>query len=102
MLIRQAAPQDGGIVADIYAAARAVALPNVRWAHAEPEIRTWVIGTMVPRGGVWVAEQSKRVAGFMDVADGWLNHLYLLPAVWRQGIGRRLLDRAKALQPTGL
>ncbi len=102
MLIRPAIPCDGDTVADIYAAARATALPRMQWAHTEPEIRAWMIGTRLPAGHVWVAERDGGVVGFMDVAEGWLDQLYVRPDASRQGIGGSLLDQAKALHPAGL
>lgn len=100
--LRRARPGDADTVADIFAAARHAALPQVRWAHSEPEIREWVTEVMLPRGGVWLAEQEGQAAGFTDVAEGWVNQLYLRPPFWRRGIGADLLAHAKTLQPAGL
>lgn len=52
---------------------------------------------------VTVAEMDGRVAGFLAVDDeGLVGGLYLAPEARRRGVGRRLLDAAKARRPEGL
>ncbi len=44
----------------------------------------------------FVAEVDGRVAGLVQVDDGWLSHLYVDPDHWGAGIGSRLHDVAVA------
>ncbi len=39
---------------------------------------------------------------FSAVKDGWLDHLYVVPAWQGRGIGGALLDRARRENPGGL
>ena len=47
-------------------------------------------------GEVWVAEDNDLVVGFVaiDSEMTWITWLYVLPAHYRQGIGRKLLRHA--------
>ena len=101
MILRPAGPADVGGIADIDIAARAAALPNVRWAHTPAEVRGWMAETLLATRDVWVAEQDG-LLGFMALQPGWIDQLYLRPGFWRRGIGSALMARAKALHPTGL
>ncbi len=52
----------------------------------------------------WIAERDGKTCGFLalDPADGLVSALYLAPDAHGQGIGKALLDQAKAECPTGL
>lgn len=112
--LRPATAADADAVADIDLAARAAALPTVRWAHTPDEVRAWIAAVLLPRGGVWLAERDGRPAGYMALhqqaaahqeatpGQAWVEQLYIHPAHWRQGLGTALLAHAKALHPAGL
>lgn len=100
--LRPATAADAGDIADIDLAARAAALPTVRWAHPPHEVRAWIAGVLLPRGGVWLAERAGIALGYMALHQDWVEQLYLHPAHWRQGIGSALLAHAKAERPGGL
>jgi GNAT superfamily N-acetyltransferase len=100
--VRRAQPADAGEVADIGLAARAAALPTVRWAHSPEQVRAWIAGTLLPRGGVWVAVDEELILGFIALHGDWVEQLYLRPGHWRRGIGTTLLGHAKSLSPSGL
>ncbi|KUJ80407.1 acetyltransferase [Ruegeria marisrubri] len=53
-------------------------------------------GTMIDRGWVTVAEQGAEILGFLARDEQEICALYLSARARRQGIGRRLLDDAKA------
>ena len=40
--------------------------------------------------------------GFMAIRDDFIDHLYIHPDHWRQGIGVQFLARARALSPRHL
>jgi GNAT superfamily N-acetyltransferase len=102
MILRPATGADAEAVADIDLAARASALPFVRWAHPPHEVRAWIARTLIPGGGVMVAEAAGMPVGYMALHDEWVAQLYVRPGHWRRGIGAALLGHAKALRPGGL
>lgn len=75
-------------------------------AHTDDEVGEWVRTRLVPQMETWVAvddtTEPDHVVGFMTVAPGWLEQLYVDPRRLGAGIGRLLLDKAKERQPHGL
>lgn len=58
---------------------------------------------LLDRRILWVAAVGGSVVGYLSVQpDGFVPALYLAPAARGQGVGRRLLDAAKARFPGGL
>lgn len=53
-------------------------------------------GRMIDQGWVTVAEAQGAVVGFLALNGSDVHSLYLTPAARGQGIGKRLLDHAKA------
>ncbi|GAA5195257.1 GNAT family N-acetyltransferase [Rugosimonospora acidiphila] len=114
--LRRAGTPDAGAVAEVWLRSYRAALPTVRRAHSEDEVRAWVRDVLVPEHETWVAVAFSAVAssavassgagsvvvGMMALDDGWVDQLYLDPS-WRgRGIGERLLDLAKRRHPGGL
>lgn len=106
--IRRATPADAPAVADVFLRSfhATYAFPL---AHPDDEVREWVRTRLVPQMETWVAVADKgpagepgRVLGFATLAPGWLEQLYVDPDHLGSGIGRALLDHAKARQPDGL
>jgi len=102
IIVRPATAADADQVADIDLAARAEALPTVRWAHTPDEVRAWIANVMLPGGKVWVAEEAGVVVGYLAMKDDWVDQLYVRPGYWRRGIGTTLIRHAKQLRPDGL
>jgi GNAT superfamily N-acetyltransferase len=101
-VIRPARPGDAAAVAEVWLRSFAAALPTVRRAHSDGEVRGWVCDVLLPGHDVWVADVEGRVVGLLAVSDGWLDQLYLSPD-WRgRGLGDRFLVLAKERQPSGL
>jgi len=48
----------------------------------------------IERGQVFVAERGGRVAGFAALVDGEIDGLFVEPELWRQGIGKALVEAA--------
>lgn len=101
LILRRADSSDAKAVADVWLRSYSVALPTVRRAHTDAEVRKWLRSAVVD-AVVWVAEVEGRVVGMMALGDGWISQLYLDPR-WRgHGIGERLVALAKREHPEGL
>lgn len=102
MLLRPAVSSDAAAVADVWQRSFDAALPTVRRAHRDHEVRGWVRDVLLLLYDAWVAEADGAVVGVLALSPGWLDQLYLDPA-WRgRGIGDRLVELAKRRQPAGL
>ncbi len=102
VVLRRAEPSDAAAIADVWLRSFGAALPSVRRANSEDEVRRWIRDVLVPRHDAWVAEADGAVVGVLALSAGWLDQLYLDPA-WRgRGLGDRLIALAKRLRPAGL
>ena len=102
VLLRPAVPSDAGSVAEVWLRSFGEALPTVRRAHSDEEVRGWVRDVLVPRHDTWVAEVGGALVGVLALSEGWLDQLYVDPA-WRgRGIGDRFVALARRRQPAGL
>lgn len=59
-------------------------------------------GRVLKECEVWVARDRQAIVGFIALREGWIDHLYLRPGHYRQGIGSALMNLAKSRQPQGL
>lgn len=75
-------------------------LPRIR---TRAEIAALFDAGLLARRTVLVAEDAGRVGGYLSMSpEGLIPALYLVPGLRGQGVGRQLLDEAKALRPAGL
>lgn len=53
---------------------------------------------------IWIAESAGQLVGFLVLRenDGYLDQIFVTPALQHQGVGTLLLNKAKALSPIGL
>ncbi|MFJ2635481.1 GNAT family N-acetyltransferase [Streptomyces sp. NPDC087422] len=102
-IVRDAVAADAAAIAHVHVASREVTMPYLPpRKRTDAQVEAWVRDIVLPGSAVWVAEQGGAVVGYASVEDGVLDALYLLAEVRRQGIGSRLLARAKAHSPAGL
>ncbi|MEV7676656.1 GNAT family N-acetyltransferase [Streptomyces sp. NPDC088752] len=101
--VRRAGADDAASMADVWLCSYDAALPTVRRAHTDDEVRTWFADIVVVRHESWVAVAEGRVVGLLVLDEGSeLDQLYLDPA-WRGlGLGDRLVALAKQRRPDGL
>ncbi|GAA2446791.1 GNAT family N-acetyltransferase [Streptomyces macrosporus] len=102
LVIRRATDHDAPAVAEVWLRSRAAALPGVRRAHTDRQVREWVRDVGVPVHETWVATVDGVVVGMMALDGGEVEQLHLDPS-WRgRGIGDRLVALAKRRSPDGL
>ena len=102
LVLRRAVDRDATAMADVWLRSYAVALPAVRRAHTDDEVRDWFKSVVVPGREAWVAVAGDTVAGLLVLGDTELEQLYLDPS-WRgRGLGDRLIQLAKRQRPQGL
>ncbi|QKV98236.1 GNAT family N-acetyltransferase (plasmid) [Streptomyces sp. NA02950] len=102
VVLRRAGSADAFPAADVWLRSFNAALPSVRCAHSDAEVRDWFLRVLVPRYETWVAVTGDRVVGVLVLNGVELKQLYLDPA-WRgRGLGDRFMALAKQEQPDGL
>ena len=102
VVLRRAVDSDALDIADVWLRSFAAALPTVRRAHTDDEVRDWFAQVVLPQEETWVAVAEGDVAGLLVLADEAIEQLYLDPA-WRgRGLGGRLVELAKQRRPDGL
>ena len=76
--LRRAGVDDAAAVADLFLDSfhATYAFPL---AHTDEEVREWIRERLIPNDEVWVAAEGDRVVGFMALAPGWLEQLYVDP-----------------------
>ena len=94
--LRRARPEDAAAVADVYLRSFHAALPTVHLAHSDDEVRGWIRDRVVAQMETWVATDDDLVVGILVLRPGWIDQLYVDPDRLGEGIGRQLLDLAKA------
>ncbi|MEU1628213.1 GNAT family N-acetyltransferase [Streptomyces sp. NPDC020096] len=102
VVLRRAGDADALPAADVWLRSFAAALPSVRCAHDDAEVRAWFSRVVVPQYETWVAVTKSDVVGLLALDGGELKQLYLDPT-WRgRGLGDRFMSLAKQRRPDGL
>ncbi len=102
VVLRRAEADDASAIADVWLRSYAAALPTVRRAHTDDEVRGWIAAVVVPSRETWIAVADKRVVGLLVLDGDDVDQLYLDPA-WRgRGLGDRFVALAKRRHPAGL
>jgi ribosomal protein S18 acetylase RimI-like enzyme len=103
--IRRVRTDDGPAVADVYLRSFRAALPGIRLAHGDDEVRAWFAATILPDPSreTWVAETPDgAVVGMMVLSPDLIEQLYLAPEARGAGLGDRFVELAKARRQEGL
>jgi putative acetyltransferase len=100
--LRAGRTEDADALASIHTRSRAAAMPWLPVLHDQAETRSWMRDVVLAEQRVVVAERNGRVVGFAAVHGDWLEQLYVAPEAIGSGVGRPLLDAAKAECPDGL
>jgi GNAT superfamily N-acetyltransferase len=89
-------------VADVWLRSFTAALPGVRRAHTDDEVRAWFRDVVLPSRETWVADDGGTVVGLLVLGPGVVEQLYLDPDRRGSGLGDRLLAVAEKRCPGGL
>lgn len=95
LVLRRAEHDDARAIADLFLASRAEALPYLPRLHTDNETRIWIYAVVLARHRVWVALLDGGIAGFVALNGDWVDHLYVHPRHFRQGVGDSLLALTK-------
>lgn len=90
------------MIANVWLRSLKAAMPAVRRAHPDDDVRGWIRDVLVPAGTVSVVEVNTTVVGLLALASGWIEQLYVDPDWQRRGIDARLVGLAKRQEPSGL
>lgn len=101
IVLRSAQADDIEAVHAVFAAACRTALSFLPVLHSAAQDRAFLAG-VIDDYDVSVAIADGRVAGFLALGPGRVEHLYVDPEHWRRGIGTRLLRAAQTARPGGL
>lgn len=99
--MRPATPADAAACAGIFND-WVDATPWMPRVHPPEDVVRHYAGHVAAAWGVTVVEREGRVAGFMALAPGWIEQLYLSPGLRGAGVGSALLAAAKRAHPEGL
>src|SRR6266542_2525381 len=100
LTIEPAPLADAAPCAAIFRASRQHSLPYLPVLHTAEDDRHFFTDRVFSTDTVMVArEEGRGAVGFIAFADGWVNHLYVLPEFQGLGIGRSLLEQAKESSP---
>ena len=100
--IERARPSDAAEIAQVYLAALADTLPNLRRVHDDADVGRWIEREVVGRLETWIARRDGEIVGFMALNGVELNQLYLSSRVHRLGLGSMFVAKAKARSPDRL
>ncbi len=100
-VIREARPDEAEALAAVQRDASLAALPHIfppdRYPFPLDVVRQrWEDALAEPAVTVIVAERSAALLGVAACRREWLDGLYVVPASWGEGVGRRLHDEALA------
>ena len=74
-------------------------LPWLAGLHTPEEDRSYFRGRVSTICEVWGAFEDETLVGIVAFREDWIDHLYILPAAQRRGMGTALLDIAKSAFP---
>ena len=102
-VLEQAGVEDAQGVAELYLQARREALGAIPPVFGSDErVLTW-LATRIRNGeDCWITRDESGISAFMLLEPGWLDQLYVRPDRIGEGLGSRLVERAKVLMPDGL
>jgi ribosomal protein S18 acetylase RimI-like enzyme len=103
-VIREYQAEDFDAVTVVWRISREKSLPEFQLekGHFFYEDRNYFQNYVLKNNTVWVVELENRPVGFMAMNRDFIDQLYIAPDFQRRGIGRSLLDFARAQSPDHL
>jgi GNAT superfamily N-acetyltransferase len=90
-------------VVALWLRSRRASIPNVPPpAHNDEEVRSWFETVVLRQRETWVIDEDGSVAAVLVLLPGWIDQLYVEPELTGRGLGTRLVELAKQLNPAGL
>lgn len=104
MTIRPYKPADHDAVIILWRISREKSLPDFQRekGHFFYEDLDYFRDHILMKDTIWVLEAKGRPAAYLAMFGDFIDHLYVHPAHWRKGLGRRLLDFARERSPLHL
>ncbi|SRR5258708_5190694 len=100
ILITKADAADAKTVFAIFTNSRA-SMTYLPVVHTQEESKEFFT-SLVVKGKIMLIKEGDVIAGFMQIEDGWLHHMYIDPNFQDKGFGKLLLDKAKEMSPMGI
>ncbi|GHE99163.1 hypothetical protein GCM10014715_64220 [Streptomyces spiralis] len=101
--IRFAEEADAAVIARIHMTSRSASMPYLPpQKRSHEQVTRWVQDVLLRRCRIWVAVRDAEIIGYAALDGDMLEHLYLRPAVRRQGVGTLLLDAVRRHSPDGV
>ena len=100
--LRRAGAGDADAMAALWLRSFAAALPSVRRAHSDAEVRAWVRHVLVAQRESWVSCADGALSGLLVLHGAEVDQLYVDPVRRGRGIGTLLLEHATLRRPAGL
>jgi len=98
-------PDDFEAIVILWRISREKSLPDfqLRKGHFFYEDLWYFREHLLPKNTVWVVDDEQgRPVAFMAIKDDFIDHLYVHPDHWRQGLGEGLIRFARTLSPQHL
>ena len=99
MILLQATLLDAEEVAAVARVSRQYFLPYLPDLHTLEGDRKFFRNRVFSECQVWVYEDEREIVGFCAFREGWIDHLYLLPAHVGNKLGESLVKKAKESHP---
>lgn len=96
---RSATQADAEAIAQVYLRSRKEFVSFAPIVHSDEAVSQWIHDFLIPNSQLTVVEQNNTIIGMMALSSaegiGWIDQLYLHPDCVGQGIGAKLIKRAK-------
>lgn len=102
-VIERARVDDAQGVAELYLLARRESLGAIPPVFGSDErVLTWLANRIRNGEECWITRDESGISAFMLLEPEWLDQLYVRPDRIGQGLGTRLVEKAKVLMPNGM
>ena len=101
--LRRAKPADAERIASLWLRSRRVSIPNIPPpVHSDDDVRSWFATVVLRHRESWVVEEPVGITAVLVLEPGSIDQLYVDPDHIGRGLGTRLVDLAKELNPDGV